>query len=135
MKRRASMTVEAAGIFSVVLLVIFSMLYLCLFIHDKNTLSAASREAALSGSMEEAWQEGNGEAAARLKCVERSDTGFFGLRDVSFWIAAGESITVTYMGTGASQAFLWPLSVSESAKVLRPAREIRQKKQYVVRGE
>lgn len=135
MKCRASMTVEAAGIFSVVLLVIFSMLYLCLFIHDKNTLSAASREAALSGSMEEAWQEGNGEAAARLRCMERSGTGFFGLRGVSFRVDADQRITVTYIGTGASQAFLWPLNVSESAKVFRPAREIRQKKQYVIRGE
>ena len=137
MRRRGSFTVEAAMIMSVVWLAVFSMLYLCLFVHNRAWLTAAACEAAVCGSIAEAYREGSGYDTAELRSRELGSTGFFGASGLTADTSVQDCICVSYdMDTAQSFFSLqWHLHVQGSAAVLHPAPEIRRKKhdQEVVR--
>lgn len=50
--KKASFTVEAACVMSIVLVTVMGVLYLAFFVHNRTWLTAAAYEAALTGSME-----------------------------------------------------------------------------------
>ena len=96
MRRRGSFTVEAAMIMSVVWLAVFSMLYLCLFVHNRAWLTAAACEAAVCGSIAEAYREGSGYDTAELRSRELGSTGFFGASGLTADTSVQDCICVSY---------------------------------------
>ena len=56
--KKGSMTIEAALLMPLLLLVVMITLYLFFYVHNKVWLTAAAYEAALDGSMETARPEG-----------------------------------------------------------------------------
>ena len=75
--RRGSLTVELACLMPVILFVIFSLLGLCFYVHNRCFLSAGACEAALTGAMESHRQDGAPLEAARLRAKERASVGIF----------------------------------------------------------
>lgn len=95
---RGSFTVEAAGVMGAVLLVIFALVYGNFYVHNKNWLKAAALEAALTGSMEEAQEEGTGYGAAADRAEALGNTGFFSLHDLEVRVSSGKTVQVVYSG-------------------------------------
>ena len=91
-----SLTVEAAGVMPVVLVVTLVMIYLCLFFHNRAWLTAAACEAALTGSIEGCREEGNAYEAASAKSLELAGTGFFGVGSLSTSTAVDTFVRVSY---------------------------------------
>lgn len=56
--KKGSMTIEAALLMPLLLLVVMITLYLFFYVHNKVWLTAAAYEAALDGSMERHGQKG-----------------------------------------------------------------------------
>ena len=76
--KRGSMTIEAALLMPLLLLVVTITLYLFFYVHNKVWLTAAAYEAALDGSMETARPEGKSRDKALKKGKELGNTGFCG---------------------------------------------------------
>ena len=57
-EKKGSLTVEAALLMPVLLLVMMGILYLFFWVHNRAWLTAAAYEAAVSGSMEGIKEEG-----------------------------------------------------------------------------
>ena len=68
--KKGSMTIEAALLMPLLLLVVMITLYLFFYVHNKVWLTAAAYEAALDGSMETARPEGK----SRDKALKRKRT-------------------------------------------------------------
>lgn len=136
MKLKGSMTVEAAGLIPVVFLVVFSMLYLCFFVHNRVFLTAAACESAVCGSLEEAMRCGGGYEAAHTRSIERGNTGFYGAANLSAGIRTGDRTLVVWYAadtTASGFSIFWPMSAEGKAVLLHPAQEIREKKPYRTR--
>lgn len=65
--KKGSMTIEAALLMPLLLLVVMITLYLFFYVHNKVWLTAAAYEAALDGSMETARPEGKSRDKALKK--------------------------------------------------------------------
>ena len=68
--KRGSMTIEAALLMPLLLLVVTITLYLFFYVHNKVWLTAAAYEAALDGSLETARPEGKSRDKALKKGKE-----------------------------------------------------------------
>ena len=79
--KKGSMTIEAALLMPLLLLVVMITLYLFFYVHNKVWLTAAAYEAALDGSMETARPEGKSrdKALKKGKCYiyVYAQNGFF----------------------------------------------------------
>lgn len=127
--KRGSMTVEAACVMSLVLLVLLGVLYLCFFVHNRSWLTSAAYEAALSGSMEGTRENGKITQAALAKGKELGNTGFFGADNLGLDVQADEKkVEISYdldttVGYGGLK---WHLKTKGSSKVIRPVEWIRK---------
>ena len=127
-----SFTVEAAMIMPVVLLVTFSSLYLCFYVHNRAFLTSAACEAAVCGSIEGARINGDTYEAARDRSILLGNTGFFGAENLYTETAAGtepgSEILVAYELDTIFSPFgiHWHLKTEGRAGVFRPASEIRR---------
>lgn len=127
--KRGSMTVEAACVMSLVLLVLLGVLYLCFFVHNRSWLTSAAYEAALSGSMEGIRENGKITQAALAKGKELGNTGFFGADNLGLDVHADEKkVEISYdldttVGYGGLK---WHLKAKGSSKVIRPVEWIRK---------
>lgn len=128
--REGSMTVEAACVMGLILLVWIGVLYLCFFVHNRAWLTAAAYEAALSGSMEGVKKEGKVFETADIRSRELGNTGFFGAENLSVNTEAGDRVQVVYeLDTVVPYGgYQWHLRTEGSAKIIRPAEWIRKVK-------
>ena len=130
--RRASFTIEAAAIMPVVLLVVFSSLYLCFYVHNRTFLTAAACEAAVCGSMEAAREDGRPYETARERSILLGNTGFFGAENLHTQTDAGteegDPVTVIYELDTVFSPFRidWHLRTEGRSIIRRPAAEIRK---------
>ena len=81
--RKGSLTVEAACVMSLILLVIMGLIYLSFFVHNRAWLTAAAYESAVSGSMEGIKRTGQVYDTARMRSEELGSAGFFGAENLS----------------------------------------------------
>lgn len=126
--KKGSMTVEAACLMPLILLVIMGLLYLTFFVHNRAWLTAAACESAVSGSMEGIKKDGAVYDTARMRSVELGNTGFFGAENLSTQTNAGKEVRVTYdLDTISSYGNLsWHLRAEGKAAVVRPVGWIRK---------
>ena len=118
--KKGSVTIEAALLMPLVLMILIGVLYLDFFVHDRAYLTAAAYEAAISGSMEGYKKKGN--------IYEKADIQGRMLGDIG--LPGGETVKVTYR-LEVPAGFLgqkWKLEVSGKAKPLRPVGWIRKVK-------
>ena len=131
-KLRGSLTIEAACIMPVILLAVFSCLYLCFYVHNRTFLTAAACESAVTGSVESVKESAETYEAVREKSIMLGNTGFFGAEDLRTGASAGmehgEEIKVTYSLRTLFSPFAidWDLGTEGEAYVIRPAGEIRK---------
>lgn len=129
---RGSLTIEAACIMPVILLAVFSCLYLCFYVHNRTFLTAAACESAVTGSVESVKESAETYEAVREKSIMLGNTGFFGAEDLRTGALAGmehgEEIKVTYSLRTLFFPFAidWGLETEGKAYVIRPAGEIRK---------
>ncbi len=127
---KGSMTIELALLMPVILLVLFGVLFLFFYVHNRAWLTAAAYETALDGSMENARPDGKSRERALKKGKELGNTGFYGSRDLKFQVSDGKTVKVTYDLDLISVygGFNTHLQVQGSAKVIRPVSWIRKVK-------
>lgn len=128
--KKGSMTVETACVMSLILLVLMGTLDLCFFVHNRAWLTAAAYEAALVGSMEGVKEEGKVYEAAKTRCEELGNVGFFGAENLTANVEADDRVQVSYeldtiVGYGGLK---WHLKTEGNAKIIRPAQWIRKVK-------
>lgn len=127
--QKGSVTVETACVMSLILLVLIGTLYLCFFVHNRAWLTAAAWEAALSGSMEGAKENGKILETAQSKSRELGNIGFFGAENLSVYTEEEkETVKVIYeFDTISSYGnFNWHLKTEAKSKILRPVNWIRK---------
>lgn len=127
--KKGSLTIETACLMPVILLVIFSLLGLCFFVHNRCYLTAAALEAALTGTLEEQREDGEPEEAAELRARERGSVGFYGLENLNVRVEKSRSkIQVSYQGeTPVLYGGLrWKMKSEGSSKILDPVGRVRQ---------
>ena len=128
--RKGSCTIEAACVMPLLFLVIFGCLYLCFFVHNRAWLTAAASEAAVSGSMEGIFKEGEPYETARKKAGELGNIGFFGMENLTVQVHAGKKVSVVYdadtiVPVGGME---WHLRAEGSSKIIHPVEWIRKVK-------
>lgn len=124
-----SMTVEAAAVMPLILLVIFGSLYLCFFVHNRAWLTAAAYETALTGSMEAVKTDGKIFETADMKMHELGSVGFFGSENLTGQTQTGsKQVSVFYDLDTISVygGFRWHLRVNGKSKIIRPVKTIRK---------
>ena len=94
--KKGSMTIEAALLMPLLLLVVMGTLYLFFYVHNRAWLTAAAYEAALDGSMESMKPEGSIRDKALKKGKELGNTGFFGSEKLKLQASEGKSVQVIY---------------------------------------
>lgn len=127
--KRGSMTIEAAAVMPLILLVLFSSIYLCFFVHNRAWLTAAAYEAALTGSMEGVKTNGKVYETAHMRTRELGSFGFFGAENLTGETFVGnDKVSVHYdLDTLVSYGGLnWHLSVFGESRILWPVKRIRQ---------
>ena len=124
--KRGSMTIEAALLMPLLLLVVMITLYLFFYVHNKVWLTAAAYEAALDGSMETARPEGK----SRDKALKNGNSGFYESKNLKLQVSEGKKVQVTYDLDMFSiyGGFNSHLQVKGSAKVIKPVTWIRKVK-------
>ena len=90
------MTIEAACLMFLILLVIMSCVYLFFFVHNRAWLTAAAYEAAIDGSIEGIKKNGKPVEVARKKCEELGNTGFFTAENLTGQVSGKKNIQVVY---------------------------------------
>ncbi len=130
MDKKGSLTVEAALLMPVLLLVVMGILYLFFWVHNRAWLTAAAYEAAISGSMEGIKEEGKVQETAEEKGRELGSTGFFGADNLTVQATAGKKVQVAYNLDTVSGfgGFSWHLCAEGEAAVLKPVSWIRKVK-------
>ena len=125
--KQGSFTVEAACIMPMVFLVVFGLLYLCFFVHNRAWLTAAAYESALVGSMEAVKENGQVYDAASARSRELGNVGFFGAENLQVQTNTGKKVQVIYsLDTIASYGgFRWSQKVSGRSLIIRPVKRIR----------
>ena len=128
--KRGSMTIEAALLMPLLLLVVTITLYLFFYVHNKVWLTAAAYEAALDGSMETARPEGKSRDKALKKGKELGNTGFYESKNLKLQVSEGKKVQVTYDLDMFSiyGGFNSHLQVKGSVKVIKPVTWIRKVK-------
>ena len=126
--KKASFTVEAACVMSIVLVTVMGVLYLAFFVHNRTWLTAAAYEAALTGSMEGVQKNGQIYEAASDRSRELGNVGFFGAENLTGQVKNGKEIKVTYTADTISGfgGFRWKLTAEGSSRVIRPVEWIRK---------
>ena len=94
--KRGSMTIEAALLMPLLLLVVTITLYLFFYVHNKVWLTAAAYEAALDGSLETARPEGKSRDKALKKGKELGNSGFYESKNLKLQVSEGKKVQVTY---------------------------------------
>lgn len=96
---RGSLTVEMAGLMPAILLVVFGVISLCFYVHNKCFLTAGAYEAALSGTLEEHRPEGEALEAARRRAQERGDLPLLGMEQDRMQVSEKSGkLKVSYRG-------------------------------------
>ena len=128
--KKGSMTIEAALLMPLLLLVVMITLYLFFYVHNKVWLTAAAYEAALDGSMETARPEGKSRDKALKKGKELGNTGFYESKNLKLQVSEGKKVQVTYDLDMFSiyGGFNSHLQVKGSVKVIKPVTWIRKVK-------
>ena len=128
--RKGSMTIETALLMPLLLLVIFGMLYLFFYVHNRTWLTAAAYEAALDGSMEAWVPEGMCSEKALQKGKKLGNTGFFGSKNLKIQATAGKKVRVIYDLDTISVygGFKGHLQIKGEVKILKPVSWIRKVK-------
>ena len=127
-----SLTVEAACIMPLILLTVFSCLYLCFYVHNRAYLTSAACESAVCGGIEGVKESGNPYEAARERSIFLGSTGFFGAEDLHTYTLAGtesgERISVFYeLETALGRYVLRRhLKAEGTAEIIRPSSDIRE---------
>lgn len=120
--KKASFTIEAACVMSLVLFAVTGLLCLCFFVHNRSWLTAAACEAALTGSMEGNRENGEPVLAAENRSRELGSNGFFCMENLRQQVrTSGKKVTVAYMAdarTGIGGT--WNLQVKESSEIIDP---------------
>ena len=117
--KRGSMTIEAALLMPLLLLVVTITLYLFFYVHNKVWLTAAAYEAALDGS-DKALKKGK----------ELGNSGFYESKNLKLQVSEGKKVQVTYDLDMFSLygGFNSHLQVKGSVKVIKPVTWIRKVK-------
>ena len=126
--RKGSLTVEAACVMSLILLVIMGLIYLSFFVHNRAWLTAAAYESAVSGSMEGIKRTGQVYDTARMRSEELGSAGFFGAENLSTQTNVGKEVQVTYdLDTIFSYGnFNWHLRTEGTSAIIDPVKHIRK---------
>ena len=126
--KKGSMTIEAACLMFLVLLVIMSCVYLFFFVHNRAWLTAAAYEAAIDGSMEGIKKNGSACDAARMRSEELGSTEFFGTENLTAQTHVGKEVQVTYDLDTVSQygSFSWHVRAEGRARITDPMKYIRK---------
>ena len=126
--RKGSLTVEAACVMSLILLVIMGLIYLSFFVHNRAWLTAAAYESAVSGSMEGIKRTGQVYDTARMRSEELGRVGFFGAENLSTQTNVGKEVQVTYdLDTISSYGnFNWHLRTEGTSAIIDPVKHIRK---------
>lgn len=126
-KLRGSFTIEAACVIPMIFLVLFGLLYLCFFVHNRAWLTAAAYESALTGSMEGVKENGMIYETASMRSRELGNIGFFGAENLSTQTSTGKRVRVTYSLETISGfgGFDWHLTEEGNSLVVRPVKRIR----------
>lgn len=125
---QGSLTVEAACVMPLILLVLMGLIYLSFFVHNRAWLTAAAYESAVSGSMEGIRKNGQIYDTARMRSEELGSMGFFGAENLSTQTNVGKEVQVTYdMDTISSYGnFNWHLRTEGTSAIVNPVKHIRK---------
>lgn len=128
--KKGSITIEAALLMPVLLLVLMVTLYLFFYVHNRAWLTAAAYEAALDGSIEAARPEGKSREKALKKGKELGNTRFYESKKLKLQVSEGKKVQVTYDLDMFSiyGGFNSHLQVQGSVKVIKPVSWIRKVK-------
>ena len=126
--KKGSMTIEAACLMSLILLVLMGTIYLFFFVHNRAWLTAAAYEAAVSGEMEAVKEDGEPYLKARTKAEALGSSGFFGAENLQMTADAGKTVKVVYeLDTVSSYGGLsWHMKAEGEARVVQPVKWIRK---------
>ena len=119
--QKGSMTVEAAFVMPLVLLVVFALLLLTMFVHNRAWYTAVCAETAISASTAgiRSRQEAQ-EMAAEKMSRQKGEQGFP--------VATGEDYVKTHAGIrsgGVMGIGLWDAQIEEKSSFVRPVSFIR----------
>lgn len=126
--QKGSMTVEAAFVMPLVLLVVFALLLLTMFVHNRAWYTAVCAETAISASTAgiRSRQEAQ-EMAAEKMSRQKGEQGF-PVGSLSMTAATGEDYVKTHAGIrsgGVMGIGLWDAQIEEKSSFVRPVSFIR----------
>lgn len=126
--KKGSFTVEAACVMSLVLLVLIGVLYLTFFVHNRAWLTAASLEAALTGSMAAVQEQNTAYDTAKARADELGNHGFFGAENLTDTVKQGKEVSVSYSADTISGfgGFSWKITVEGKSGIIQPVKWIRK---------
>lgn len=126
---KGSLTVEAALLQGLLLLVIFLSLALYWYCHNRIWFTAAACEAAMTGSMEAAWNREAAPGVLEEKLRQIRENQAFPCRELRLEESLGTSqVQVRCSGGNSSVLGGWKGSfkIQETARITRPAEYIRK---------
>lgn len=124
---KGSFTIEAACVMPMIFLVLFGVLYLCFFVHNRTWLTAAAYESALTGSLEGVKEKGRIYETANARSRELANIGFFGAENLTVQTSTGKRVKVSYCLDTISGfgGFDWHLTAEGSSLAVKPVKRIR----------
>lgn len=130
MKKRmkGSMTVEAAFIVPVILMVIFALILLTMYVHNRAWYTAVSAEAVISASTEGTRSRQNAQKIAAEKLAERKGKQGFPSGEIAMTAAAGSDyIKAQTRISGRKVAGMgdWEARIEEKSSFIKPVFFIR----------
>lgn len=127
---QGSLTIETALCMPIILLVWLGTVSVCLFVHNRAWLTAAAYEAAVTGSWDYVWEQGDVEERASGKLQLLLSQSLYGPRDIRTDIVKkGGTLMVSIEGRhNAYGGLMWNFHIEGSRKLYRPVSFIRKAK-------
>lgn len=119
-----------------VLFTVFGILYLCFHVHNRSWLTAAAGEAALCGSLEGVYENGEAAACASQRAYELLRSGFFAA-EVTPEVRTAGSVSVCYQleTRAAVLGFSWRSQALWQSLILHPGDTVRERRLQRKRGD
>lgn len=122
------MTAEAAFVMPLVLLVVFSLLLLTMFVHNRAWYTAVCAEAVISGSTAGIRSRQEGQEMAVEKMSRQKGEQGFPVSGLSMTAAVGEDYVKAQARVGSSSVMgigAWDAQIEEKSEFVRPVPFIR----------
>lgn len=135
---KGSFTVEAALLMPLILLVIFTSVSLCLYVHNRAWYTAAVYETVVSGSTQNTTKHNNEGQVMDQKIYEINQIDFPGAGDIKLTGTIGEDYTAAVWSGKAFSVFgaqVWRYSGKAECKIIKPVLFIRKVRRLALIGD